>query len=287
MHDIRAIRENPHSFDEGLRKRGLEPLSRELLALDDLRRAAIGALQAAQERRNALSKEIGEAMRAKDAARAETLKAEVAALKDGTPALEAEEREASTALDKALAEIPNLPKPEVPVGKDEHDNVEKSRFGEPRRLASPKQHFEIGEALGQMDFETAAKLSGSRFVVLRGQLARLDRALGQFIPALHTPEHAPPEPPPPLLVRDEVPYGTGNLPKAAEDMFRTREGFWLIPTAEVPLTNLVREEILGEEALPKRFTALTPCFRSEAGSAGKEPRGGVGAHPVTQGGPGP
>jgi seryl-tRNA synthetase len=282
MHDIRAIRENPDAFDEGLRKRGLAPLSRELLALDDRRRAAIGALQAAQERRNALSKEIGEAMRAKDGAKAEALKAEVAALKDGTPALEAEEREASAALDKALAEIPNLPNPEVPVGRDEHDNVEKSRCGNPRSFTRAKQHFEIGEAMGLMDFEAAAKLSGSRFVVLRGQLARLERALGQFMLDLHTTEHGYTEVAPPLLVRDEVPYGTGNLPKAADDMFRTREGFWLIPTAEVPLTNLMRELIVSDEELPRRFAALTPCFRSEAGAAGKDTRGMLRQHQFTK-----
>jgi seryl-tRNA synthetase len=282
MHDIRAIREHPDAFDEGLRKRRLAPLSRELLALDDRRRSTIGALQAAQERRNALSKEIGEAMRAKDPARAEALKGEVAALKDDVPRLEAEERDAGAALDKALAEIPNLPNPEVPVGADEHENVEKSRFGTPHDLPGAKQHFDLGEALGGMDFDTAAKLSGSRFVILRGQLARLERALGQFMLDLHTTEHGYTEVAPPLLVRDEVPYGTGNLPKAAEDMFRTREGFWLIPTAEVPLTNLVREEILSEEALPKRFTALTPCFRSEAGAAGKDTRGMLRQHQFTK-----
>jgi seryl-tRNA synthetase len=327
MHDIRAIRENPDAFDDGLRKRGLEPLARDLLALDDRRRAAIGALQAAQERRNALSKEIGEAMRAKDGARAEALKAEVAALKDGTPALEAEEREASAALDKALAEIPNLPNPEVPVGADEHDNVEKSRFGNPRNLPTARQHFEIGEAMGLMDFEAAAKLSGSRFVVLRGQLARLERALGQFMLDLHTTEHGYTEVAPPLLVRDEVMFGTAQLPKFADDQFsaartitraellraglkhasaddqefyragklpldelvdRTleraplKEDFWLIPTAEVPLTNLVREQILSDAELPVRYTALTPCFRAEAGAAGRDTRGMLRQHQFTK-----
>ena len=327
MHDIRAIRENPDAFDEGLRQRGVEPLAHALLALDDRRRAAIGALQAAQERRNALSKEIGEAMRAKDGARAEALKAEVAALKDGTPALEAEEREASAALDQALAEIPNLPNAEVPVGADEHDNVEKSRFGNPRNLASAKQHFEIGEAMGLMDFEAAAKLSGSRFVVLRGQLARLERALGQFMLDLHTTEHGYTEVAPPLLVRDEVMFGTAQLPKFADDQFsaartvtraellraglkyasaddqeryragalpldelvdRTleraplKEDFWLIPTAEVPLTNLAREQILSDAELPLRYTALTPCFRAEAGAAGRDTRGMLRQHQFTK-----
>ena len=327
MHDIRAIRENPDAFDEGLRQRGVEPLARALLALDDRRRAAISALQAAQERRNALSKEIGEAMRAKDGARAEALKAEVAALKDGTPALEAEEREASAALDHPLAEIPNLPHAEVPVGADEHDNVEKSRFGNPRNLASAKQHFEIGEAMGLMDFEAAAKLSGSRFVVLRGQLARLERALGQFMLDLHTTEHGYTEVAPPLLVRDEVMFGTAQLPKFADDQFsaartvtraellraglkyasaddqeryragalpldelvdRTleraplKEDFWLIPTAEVPLTNLAREQILSDAELPLRYTALTPCFRAEAGAAGRDTRGMLRQHQFTK-----
>ena len=327
MHDIRAIRENPDAFDEGLRQRGVEPLARALLALDDRRRAAISALQAAQERRNALSKEIGEAMRAKDGPRAEALKAEVAALKDGTPALEAQEREASAALDQALAEIPNLPNAEVPVGADEHDNVEKSRFGNPRNLASAKQHFEIGEAMGLMDFEAAAKLSGSRFVVLRGQLARLERALGQFMLDLHTTEHGYTEVAPPLLVRDEVMFGTAQLPKFADDQFsaartvtraellraglkyasaddqeryragalpldelvdRTleraplKEDFWLIPTAEVPLTNLAREQILSDAELPLRYTALTPCFRAEAGAAGRDTRGMLRQHQFTK-----
>ena len=327
MHDIRAIRENPDAFDEGLRKRGLEPLAHALLALDDRRRGAIGALQAAQERRNALSKEIGEAMRAKDGARAEALKAEVAALKDGTPTLEVDEREASAALDNALAEIPNLPNPEVPVGRDEHDNVEKSRFGNPRNLARAKQHFEIGEAMGLMDFEAAAKLSGSRFVVLRGQLARLERALGQFMLDLHTTEHGYTEVAPPLLVRDEVMFGTAQLPKFADDQFsaartvtraellraglkyasaddqeryragalpldelvdRTleraplKEDFWLIPTAEVPLTNLAREQILSDAELPLRYTALTPCFRAEAGAAGRDTRGMLRQHQFTK-----
>jgi seryl-tRNA synthetase len=330
MHDIRAIRENPDAFDDGLRKRGLEPLARDLLALDDRRRAAVGALQAAQERRNALSKEIGEAMRAKDSAKAEALKAEVAALKDGTPALEAEEREASAALDKALAEIPNLPNPEVPVGRDEHDNVEKSRFGNPRNLPTAKQHFEIGEAMGLMDFEAAAKLSGSRFVVLRGQLARLERALGQFMLDLHAGEHGYTEVAPPLLVRDEVMFGTAQLPKFEDDQFATFRGsdfafseneiagqalsnvinawapddfpqvdlyremdrlralrqpptrFWLVPTAEVPLTNLVREQILSDAELPLRYTALTPCFRAEAGAAGRDTRGMLRQHQFTK-----
>src|ERR687890_320527 len=282
MHDIRSIRENPAAFDQGLRNRGMEPLSAQLIALDDRRKSAISALQAATERRNALSKEIGQAKAKKDEARAQELMAEVARIKETMPELEEAERIAEKALFEALAAIPNIPKEGVPVGADEHGNAERHRFGTPPTLNSARQHFEIGEALGLMDFEAAARLSGSRFVVLKSGLARLERALGQFMIDLHTTEHGYTEVAPPLLVRDEVPYGTGNLPKAAEDMFRTREGFWLIPTAEVPLTNLVREAILEEDALPLRFTALTPCFRSEAGSAGRDTRGMLRQHQFTK-----
>jgi seryl-tRNA synthetase len=305
MHDIRFIRENPDLFDEGLRKRGLEPMSAQLIALDEERRRAIAALQAAQERRNSLSKEIGQAKANKDEARAQALMAEVAGLKDSAPQLEAAEREANAALEKALAEIPNTPNPEVPVGKDESGNVEKSRFGNPRNFSAPKQHFEIGEAMRLMDFETAAKLSGSRFVVLKGQLARLERALGQFMLDLHTTEHGYTEVAPPLLVKDEVMFGTTQLPKFFEDQFAayaasnieateigpdthvgrivTRQigdddRRWLIPTAEVSLTNLVREAITPEEELPLRVTALTPCFRAEAGAAGRDTRGMLRQH---------
>jgi seryl-tRNA synthetase len=316
MHDIRFIRDNSAAFDEGLKKRGLAPWSAELIVLDERRRSAIAALQEAQERRNALSKEIGQAKAKKDNARAEALMAEVAQLKDSAPQLEQAEREANAALEKALAEIPNLPDPDVPVGKDEHDNVERHRFGTPRDLAMAKEHFEIGEAMGFMDFETAAKLSGSRFVVLRGQLARLERALGQFMLDLHTNEHAYTEVNPPLLVRDEVMFGTAQLPKFSDDQFITgrvmsfderlglakelgeSSGFrsfiadlpgvpkldhhWLIPTAEVPLTNLARESILFEDELPLRFTALTPCFRAEAGAAGRDTRGMLRQHQFTK-----
>jgi len=278
MHDIRTIRDNPEAFDQGLRNRGLEAAAERLIALDDRRKAAISALQAALERRNALSKEIGRAKAAKDETRAQELMSEVARLKENIPELEQAEREAGAQLEDQLARIPNLAKADVPVGADEQGNVERHRFGNPRNLAATKQHFEIGEALGLMDFASAAKLSGSRFVVLRGQLARLERALGQFMIDLHTTEHGYTEIAPPLLVRDDIPFGTGNLPKAAEDMFCTREGLWLIPTAEVPLTNLVREEILDEDVLPLRFTALTPCFRSEAGAAGRDTRGMLRQH---------
>jgi seryl-tRNA synthetase len=279
MHDIRWIREHPDEFDRALTRRGLAPVAGELLLRDQARRAAIGKFEEAQARRNSASREIGEAKKQKDEARAQKLLAEVAQLKTDLPALEAEAKAASENLEKSLAEIPNLPLDEVPDGKESSDNVEHHRFGAKRDYGfAPKEHFDLGEALGQMDFATAAKLSGSRFVVLKQQLARLERALGHFMLDVHTREHGYTEVAPPLLVREHVPYGTGNLPKSAEDMFCTREGYWLIPTAEVPLTNLVREQILDEDALPLRFTALTPCFRAEAGAAGKDTRGMLRQH---------
>jgi seryl-tRNA synthetase len=346
MHDIRLIRDNPDAFDDGLRRRGLKPLSAELIALDERRRAAIQALQEAQERRNALSREVGAAKKAKDEDRASALMAEVAALKDSAPALEAEEKAASEEVQRRLAEIPNTPKPEVPEGSDETGNVVRHEWGKAPAISGPKQHFELAEAwktvLGPaMDFEAAAKLSGSRFVVLKGQLARLERALGQFMLDLHTNEHGYTEVSPPLLVRDEAMFGTAQLPKFRDDQFgtefnvfhtnqfrwrqgsfhsgeplerffefddeETRQRFleavrvegrwgvsgdrgtlnvsrtsWLIPTAEVPLTNLVRESILSEEELPLRFTALTPCFRAEAGAAGRDTRGMLRQHQFTK-----
>ncbi len=279
MHDIRFIRENPKAFDEGLARRGLPAQAEALIALDEKRRSVISELQAAQERRNALSREIGEAKKARDEARAQALMAEVAALKEAMQAGEAAERRAIAELEAALAAIPNLPKADVPDGPDETGNVERHRYGEKRSYAfEPKEHFDLGEALGQMDFETAAKLSGARFVVLKGQLARLERAIGQFMLDVHTSEHGYTEVSPPLLVRDDAVYGVGQLPKFEEDLFRTTDDRWLISTAEVPLTNLVRESILSEEELPKRFTALTPCFRSEAGSAGRDTRGMLRQH---------
>jgi len=279
MHDIKWIREHPDAFDRALKRRGLDAAAGEILTLDEQRRAAITRLETAQARRNAASKEIGEAKKAKDEARAQALLAEVAELKTELPELEKKAKDASDKSDAALAQIPNLPLDEVPDGKDADDNVEHHRFGAVRNYAfAPKQHFELGEALDQMDFETAARLSGARFVVLKSGLARMQRAIGQFMLDLHTREHGYTEVAPPLLVREHVPYGTGNLPKAAEDMFCTREGFWLIPTAEVPLTNLVREQILDEDSLPLRFTALTPCFRAEAGAAGKDTRGMLRQH---------
>ncbi len=301
MHDIKAIRDNPQAFDAGLARRGLSPLAESLIALDEKRRAAILDLQRAQERRNAASKEIGAAITRKDLATADDLKAEVAGLKATMPELEAVERESGAALDIALAEIPNLPFDDVPDGKDETDNVEVRRWGvrpELGGLNKPKEHFELGEALGLMDFETATKLSGARFVVLKGALARLSRALEQFMLDLHTTEHGYTEIEPPVLVRDDAMFGTAQLPKFEDDQFWTLAGdslravaegadpiaainanrFGLIPTAEVPLTNLVRESIVDEKALPLRFTAGTLCFRAEAGAAGKDTRGMIRQH---------
>ncbi|MDR7038404.1 seryl-tRNA synthetase [Methylobacterium sp. BE186] len=279
MHDIRAIRENPSAFDHDLQRRGLPPLSAELIALDEARRGAVSAAQGNQERRNALAKEIGAAKKARDEARAQELMAEVARLKEEAPALDAAQAQAATALDERLAAIPNRPKADVPEGADEHGNVEYRRF-EPTHpwLERGRQHFEIGEAAGLMDFEAAARLSGSRFVVLKGQLARLERALGQFMLNLHTEEHGYTEVAPPILVRDEAMFGTAQLPKFRDDQFAAGDGYWLIPTAEVPLTNLVRESILSEDELPLRFTALTPCFRAEAGAAGRDTRGMLRQH---------
>jgi len=349
MHDIRSVRDNPDAFNKALSRRGLEPQAQRLIALDEQRRAKILALETAQARRNAASKEIGEAKKNKDEAKAQGLLSEVAALKDSMPKMEAEEKAASKALDDALAEIPNLPLDEVPYGKDEKDNVEHHRFGAMRNYAfAPKQHFELGEALGQMDFETAAKLSGARFVVLKNGLARLERALGQFMLDVHTSEpHNYVEVDPPLLVRDRAMLGTAQLPKFMNDQFQvpmsefeelmdrvkekalarlpavqaehiknfrremtTQESIesfygalkkdineyrelyeeqtgkvsrlWLIPTAEVPLTNLVGESILDEAQLPLRYTACTPCFRAEAGAAGKDTRGMIRQHQFTK-----
>jgi seryl-tRNA synthetase len=336
--DIKWIRDNPQAFDAGLAKRGLPPVSAALIALDEARRGHVTKLQEAQARRNAASKEIGKAKGAKDDATAQELMAEVAALKDELAKGEEAERELDTKLRDALSVIPNLPLDDVPIGKDEKDNVEVRRVGELPKLSGlnkPLQHFEIGERLGLMDFATAAKISGARFVVLKGALARLERALAAFMLDLHTTEFGYTENVVPLLVKDHAAYGTGNLPKFAEDLFQTsrpleledvrsdvlpmlvelqelvaanasdaamrqvvdrfydaedqriakavkeklgRERFWLIPTAEVSLTNFVREEILDEAKLPTRLTAWTPCFRSEAGAAGKDTRGMIRQH---------
>ena len=279
MHDIKAIRDNPQAFDAALGRRGLERLSASLLAIDEQRRTAILASEQAQARRNAASKEIGEAKKAKDETRAGALMAEVAELKTKMPALEAAARIADEELAQALSAIPNLPLDEVPDGLDEHGNVVHHHFGDRRNYAfSPKPHFDLGETMGLMDFEAAAKLSGARFVVLKKGLARLERAIGQFMLDLHTGEHGYSEVNPPLLVRDDAMFGTGQLPKFREDQFAAGDGYWLIPTAEVPLTNLVRESILDEKQLPMRLTALTPCFRAEAGAAGRDTRGMIRQH---------
>jgi len=361
MYDIKWIRDNAAAFDLGRKNRGLKPLADTLIALDNTRKAAIAQNQAAQERRNAASKEIGQAMAKKDMARAEELKAEVADLKAKTGTFEAQEKAAIEALNKALSEIPNTPNQSVPVGADEHGNVVKSVHGTlPTFAFAPKEHFDIGEALGMMDFDTAAKISGARFVVNKGSLARMERALGQFMLDLHTEENGYTEVNPPILVKDEAMFGTAQLPKFEEDQFlgisaireeelrntidhydemvvkvggifeqvsaeradrsyatpeemkrsgldglnKIKEGIaevfqvsdalraqaehtlidrlWLIPTAEVPLTNLVRESILDEAALPIRVTALTPCFRAEAGSAGRDTRGMIRQHQFTK-----
>jgi seryl-tRNA synthetase len=374
MHDIRFIREHPEAFDNALKRRGLEPQAQRLIGLDEERRAKILALETAQARRNAASKEIGEAKKKKDEAKASALMAEVAALKDSMPALGAREKASSKELSGALAEIPNLPADDVPEGTDADDNVERHHFGAKREYAfAPKQHFDLGEALGQMDFETAAKLSGARFVVLKKRLARLERALGQFFLDVHTSEpHNYTEVAPPILASGGSMYGTAQLPKFEDDQYystsvrptapssaalktfsiagekSTRiagqnfsteneilsaldrlpvtklrkaswndvkdfvrrtvemeqglktdleiivdainkhysavlaERLWLIPTAEVPLTNLVRESILDEAALPLRYTACTPCFRAEAGAAGKDTRGMIRQHQFTK-----
>ena len=298
MLDIRWIRENPAALDAALARRGAEPQSAALIGLDEARRAHIARLQAAQERRNAASKEIGQAMAAKDMAKAEALKAEVVEIKTFLATAEGEGRRQDEALRDALARIPNVPLDDVPTGRDENDNVEIRRWGEPRDFAfTPREHFDIGEKLKLMDFDAAAKMSGARFVVLKGALARLERALAQFMLDLHTDAHGYTEVNPPLLVRDHAMFGTNQLPKFENDQFWAmhteglfgEEGsdpvanfraarYGLIPTAEVPLTNLVRESILDESALPMRMTAGTYCFRAEAGSAGRDTRGMIRQH---------
>ena len=277
MFDIKWIRDHPEAFDQGMEARGLPPQSAEILSLDQQRREAQTALQEMQARRNEASKAIGQKKKAGEDA--EPLMAEVAALKNKMAVGEETARQADEALEALLSGLPNIPLPEVPIGPDESANeLVRNRGSIPNLEGTPKQHFELGEALGQMDFEMAAKLSGSRFVLLCGEISRLSRALANFMIDLHTREHGYLEVSPPYLVRDHVLYGTGQLPKFGEDLFKTEEGFWLIPTAEVPLTNLVRESIVEEGELPKRFTALTPCFRSEAGSAGRDTRGMLRQH---------
>ncbi len=285
MHDIKLIRDNPDTFNAALKRRGLEPLGAKLIAIDETRRAAILASEQAQARRNAASMEIGEAKKTKDDARAAPLMAEVADLKITMPAMDAAVKAADEELKTALAEIPNLPLDEVPDGSDEHGNVLYHQHGAKREYAfSPKAHYDLGEAMGFMDFEAATKLSGARFVVLKKGLARLERALGQFMLDLHTDQHGYTEVNPPLLVKDDAMFGTAQLPKFRDDQFAAgaigNDGkeYWLIPTAEVPLTNLVRESIIDEKELPLRMTALTPCFRAEAGAAGRDTRGMIRQH---------
>jgi len=279
MFDIKWIKENPNVFDEGMRLRGSDASSAQLIALDDARREHVAKLQEAQTRRNAASKEIGAAMGKGDKDLAEKLKAEVTEIKQFMQGGEEEDRRIAAEILAVMSAIPNVPLADTPEGADENDNVLYREHGEKPSLGfDAKEHFELGEALGQMDFEGAAALSGSRFVVLKNGIARLERALGQFMLDMHTGNHGYEEVTPPLLVRDEALFGTGQLPKFSEDLFKTTDGRWLIPTAEVPLTNLVREQILDEAALPLRFTALTPCFRSEAGSAGRDTRGMLRQH---------
>jgi seryl-tRNA synthetase len=317
MHDIKWIRDNADAFDAALKRRGLGSLSKSLLAIDEKRRAAIMASEQAQARRNSASKEIGDAKKAKDDARAAKLMAEVAELKTTMPQLEAATKAADEELAKELAAIPNLPLDDVPDGVDEHGNVRRHIFGAARSYAfTPKPHDDLGGALGFMDFEAAAKISGARFVVLKKGLARLERAIGQFMLDLHTNEHGYSEVNPPLLVRDAAMFGTAQLPKFEEDQFWAIKGelltavdedavdaanrleaqmlfagrvgklrderLGLIPTAEVPLTNLVRESIVDEKELPMRLTALTPCFRAEAGAAGRDTRGMIRQHQFTK-----
>jgi seryl-tRNA synthetase len=277
MHDIKLIRDNPAFFDAGLARRGLAPLAARILDLDQRRRAAQTGFQEGQARRNEVSRQIG--IVKKQGGDAEALMAEVAALKDRLAESEAQEKALSEEIESLLLTIPNLPAEDVPEGPDETANVELRRVGEPPRFDfAPLEHDALGEKLGLMDFAAAAKISGSRFVVLKGALARLERALAAFMLDLQTGTHGYVEVSPPVLVRDQALLGTGQLPKFAEDLFHTENGHYLIPTAEVPLTNLVQGELLEESQLPLRFTALTPCFRSEAGAAGKDTRGMIRQH---------
>jgi len=278
MHDIKYIRENPEDFDAALAKRGVEAVAQNILALDEQSRALKTQMQDGQARRNEASKAIGKAKGQGDEATAQALMAEVAELKSKMPEIEEKEREASERLQELLAALPNLPADGVPPGADEDDNVEVERWGEPRKFDfNPKEHSDIGPVLG-LDFETAAAMSGSRFAFLRGQMARLQRAIGQFMLDQQTIENGFQECAPPVLVRDQAMYGTGQLPKFSEDSFQTTNGHWLIPTAEVSLTNSVSGQILDEAQLPIRLTALTLCFRSEAGSAGKDTKGLIRQH---------
>jgi seryl-tRNA synthetase len=278
MHDIRAIRLDPDAYDTGWARRGVAPAAADLIALDEARRAAQTALQQAQSRRNEVSGLIGRTRASGNAEVAETLMAEVETLKRGIAEQTAIEADLAARLRDQLAGLPNLPAPDVPPGEAETANVEVRRWGEPYAQGPAKDHVDLGATLGMMDFEAASRMSGARFVVLRAGLARLERALGQFMIDVQTQEHGYMEVSPPLLVRDEAVFGTGQLPKFAEDLFRTTDGRWLIPTAEVPLTNTVAGQITDEAVLPLRLTALTPSFRSEAGASGRDTRGMIRQH---------
>ena len=283
MHDIKAIRDNPQAFDAGLARRGLAALSPALLDIDLQKRAVQNSLQDQLSRRNALSRDVGEAMKKGEKDRAEAIKVEVASLKDALAQNEDLERQLSSKLNDALAAIPNIPLDEVPDGVDEHGNIEVRRWGNPPAYNfEPRQHFDVGETLKMMDFETAAKISGARFVVTKGPLARMERALAQYMLDTQTEKNGYTEHNVPLMVNDAAVFGTNQLPKFADDLFKTTDGKWLIPTAEVSLTNLVRESILDETQLPMRLTACTPCFRAEAGSAGRDTRGMIRQHQFTK-----
>ncbi len=278
MHDIKAIRDDPEAFDRAWASRGLGPQTPELLQFDEQLRAAQTALQAAQNRRNEVAKLVGQAKARKDDAAANALIEEAEQLRYRISVLDQEAGAAKAELDLRLVALPNLPAADVPTGADEHGNVEARRWGEPFKIENPKDHVDLGAGLGMMDFEAAARMSGARFVVLRKELARLERALGQYMLDFQTQENGYTEISPPLLVRAEAVFGVGQLPKFEEDLFRTTDDRWLISTAEVALTNLVREQITAEEELPMRLTALTPCFRSEAGASGKDTRGMIRQH---------
>ncbi len=281
MLDIKAIREDAHAFDAGIARRGLEPMAADLIEIDKRRREAQTTAQELQTRRNELSKIIGQKKSQGEDTDAEMK--EVAESKDAQAEAEAAVKKAGDKLDEILSEIPNIPADDVPEGADEDDNLELRKWGELKDLGfDAKEHFDLGEALGQMDFKTAAKMSGARFVVLSGALARMERALSAFMLDLHTNENGYTEVNPPALVRDNALYGTGQLPKFEEDLFKMEEGFYLIPTAEVPLTNIVANEVMDEDYLPRRYTAMTWCFRSEAGSAGKDTRGMIRQHQFTK-----
>ena len=279
MHDIRAIRDAPEDFDAAMARRGVADASAEILTLDEARRARIHAAETAQAEQNRASKEVGAAKAAGDEAKFERLRARVTEKKAEVAEMQEAARELDQQLTQRLMELPNLPLPDVPEGADEADNVELHRRGTPRAFDfAPKEHFEIAGVTPGMDFEAAAKLSGSRFVVLSGAIARIHRALAQFMLDLHTEENGLIETWTPVLVRDEMMEGTGQLPKFGEDSYRTTNGWWLVPTAEVPLTNLVNGEVVDEDSLPRRYVAHTQCFRSEAGSAGKDVRGMLRQH---------